>query len=87
MHNKQPPPRAVIASGSGGTVAFNIGQILHITYKGAKGTVAQGVQQPYEIATVFEVDDHHISLNIHAYPNPTTEYLTLNIGISELSTI
>ena len=69
------------ASGSGGTIAYSVGQIVYTTYTGATGSVAQGVQQPYEISIV-EVEDHQISLNKQAYPNPTTDYLTLNVGAS-----
>ncbi len=69
------------ASGSGGTIAYSVGQIVYTTYTGATGSVAQGVQQPYEISIV-EVEDHQISLNMQAYPNPTTDYLTLNVGAS-----
>ena len=69
------------ASGSGGNAAYSVGQIVYTTNTGAGGSVAQGVQQPYEISIV-EVEDHQISLNMQAYPNPTTDYLTLNVGAS-----
>ncbi|MDO9152197.1 MAG: T9SS type A sorting domain-containing protein [Paludibacter sp.] len=75
------------ASGSGGTVAYSVGQIVYTTHTGATGSVAQGVQQPYEISIVLGVEDHQISLNMQAYPNPTTDYLTLNVGNFELSTL
>jgi hypothetical protein len=75
------------ATGSGGTVAYSIGQIVYTTHTGSNGSVAQGVQQPYEISIVAGVEDHQISLNLKAFPNPTTNYLTLTIDNIELSNL
>lgn len=68
------------ASGSGGSVAYSVGQVVYTTATGTTGSVAQGVQQPYEISIVLGVEENQISLNMQAYPNPTSNYLTLNIG-------
>ena len=67
------------ASGGGGTVAYSIGQVVYTTNTGSNGSVAQGVQHPYEISVVLGVDNHQISLNVQAYPNPTTDYVILRI--------
>ena len=75
------------ATGSGGTVAYSVGQIVYTTHAGATGSVAEGVQQPYEISIITGLEDNQISLNLSAYPNPTTDYLTLNVGNFELSTL
>ena len=75
------------ASGSGGTVAYSVGQIVYTTNTGTNGSVAQGVQQPYEIYIVLGIDNHTINLELTAYPNPTTNFLTLNVGNAELSTL
>ena len=75
------------ASGSGGTVAYSVGQIVYTTYTGTTGSVAQGVQQPYEISIVPGIDNQSIKLELTAYPNPTTNYLTLNVGNAELSNL
>jgi hypothetical protein len=74
------------ASGSGGTFAYSVGQIVYTTNTGTTGSVAQGVQQPYEISILLGVDDNSIKLELTAYPNPTTNCLTLDIGKAELST-
>lgn len=74
-------------SGSGGTVAYSVGQIIYTTNTGTTGSVAQGVQQPYEISIVLGVADNSIKLELTAYPNPTTNYLTLSAGNAELSTL
>lgn len=75
------------ASGSGGTAAYSIGQVVYTTNTGTNGSVAQGVQQPFEISVVVGLEDNQISLNVKAYPNPTTDYLTLSVGNSELSNL
>lgn len=68
------------ATGSGGSVAFSVGQIVYTTNTGTTGSVAQGVQQPYEISIVLGIEDNLINLDMQAYPNPTTNYLQLVIG-------
>lgn len=40
------------AIGSGGTVAYSVGQVVYTTNTDASGTVNQGVQQAYEIFTL-----------------------------------
>jgi hypothetical protein len=68
------------ATGSGGSVAYSVGQIVYTTHIGTTGSVAQGVQQPYEISVVLGIENSLIDLDISAYPNPTTQNLTLSIG-------
>ena len=43
------------------------------------GSVAQGVQQPYEISITTGLNETGINLNLSAFPNPTTNYLMLQI--------
>jgi hypothetical protein len=68
------------ATGTGGSVAYSVGQIVYTTHTGTTGSVAQGVQQPYEISVVLGIENSLIDLDISAYPNPTTHHLTLSIG-------
>lgn len=69
------------ASGSGGTVSYSVGQIVYTNNTGTNGSVSQGVQQPYEISIVTELEETQgINLSITAFPNPTTDYLTLSTG-------
>jgi hypothetical protein len=68
------------ASSSDGTVAYSIGQIVYTTYIGSSGSVAQGVQQAFEISVLEELPKiKGISLMISAYPNPTTDFLNLKV--------
>lgn len=75
------------ASSGGGTVAYSVGQIVYTTNTGTNGSVSQGVQQPYEIFIVLGIEDNSINLKLTAYPNPTSNFLTLNLGNAELSTL
>lgn len=69
------------AAGSGGTSSFSVGQVTYTTNTGTDGSMAQGVQQPYEISIVTEIEEaKEISLSFSVYPNPTTNYLKINIG-------
>ena len=69
------------ASGSGGTVNYSVGQVVYTTNTGgSNGTVAQGVQQPFEISVVTGLDEAKgINLAFSAYPNPTTDFLNLKV--------
>ncbi len=76
------------ASGSGGSVSYSVGQVVYTTNTGSNGYVAQGVQQPYEISVVTGLEEAKgINLSVSAYPNPTTDYLTLNIGEFDISNL
>jgi len=69
------------ASGSEGSAGYSVGQVVYTTNTGTNGSVAQGVQQPYEISVVTGIEEAiGINLSVSAYPNPTTDYLTLIIN-------
>lgn len=73
------------ASGSGGSVAYSVGLVVYSTSTSAAGSVAQGVQQPYEISMVSGTEDTPFSIGLQAFPNPTTDQLILSIGASDFS--
>jgi hypothetical protein len=76
------------ASGSGGSVSYSIGQVAYQTHTGTSGSVAEGLQQPFEISVVTAIEEAQgINLTVTAYPNPTTHYLILSIDEFELSNI
>ncbi len=76
------------ASGSGGSVSYSVGQVVYTTNTGTNGSVAQGVQQPFEISVVTGLEEAKgINLSVTAYPNPTTDYLTLSISEFEISNL
>lgn len=77
------------ATGVGGSSSFTVGQVAYTTNTGTNGSVAQGVQQPYEILVVTGIEETFgINLTVSVYPNPTADYLTLEVkdlGLSALS--
>ena len=75
------------ASGSGGTAAYSVGQIVYTTNVGLNGSMLQGVQQPYEISIVYGVEDNIINIDFNLYPNPTLDFLTLTVGTIDFSVL
>jgi hypothetical protein len=72
------------ASGTGGSSSYTVGQVSYVTYIGTNGSVAQGVQQAYEVSDVTGIEDiFGIDLGLNIYPNPTTDYLTLKVDLYE----
>ena len=68
------------AAGSGGTISYSIGQIDYQTHTGTNSSVAEGVQQPYEISVVNATEETiDIKLSVSVFPNPATDYLTLEV--------
>jgi len=67
------------ATGTGGTASYSIGQVVYTTNTGTNGSVAQGVQQAFEISTTAGINETSINLELSVYPNPTTNYLTLKV--------
>ena len=67
------------ATGSGGTAAYSVGQVVYTTNTGASGTVSQGVQQAYEIFTVG-IKETELNISLSVFPNPTADNLTLQIS-------
>jgi len=73
------------ATGAGGSASYTVGQVFYTTVTGETGSVAQGVQQPWEISVISAVEDAlSIDLSIVAYPNPATDYLILKIDPSAI---
>lgn len=70
-------------SGNGGSVSYSIGQIGYKTYTGITGSLAQGVQQPYEICVVSAIEDTK-GIYLSVYPNPTDDFLQLTIDSEDL---
>ncbi|MBU1014758.1 MAG: T9SS type A sorting domain-containing protein [Bacteroidetes bacterium] len=67
------------ATGNGGSISYTIGQIVYFFNTGPNGSVAQGVQHPFDISVVGLNETEKISSQYSVYPNPTNNYLTLKI--------
>lgn len=75
------------ASGIGGSFSYSIGQVVYTYIYSSDVIVAQGVQQPYEISTILDFDNYEINLLIKTYPNPTKDYLVLNLNTLDFSNL
>lgn len=76
------------ATGNGGSASYSVGQLVYTTNIGSTGSVAQGVQQAFEISVLGIEDVAGLDIVITAYPNPTAENLSLvikDLDISDLS--
>lgn len=65
---------------STGNASYTVGQVIYTTAYSASGTVVQGIQNPV-IKVIDGIETaSEIQLEMMIYPNPTTNFLTLNIG-------
>lgn len=66
------------ASGIGGSVCYSVGQLEYLTHTGQTGSVAEGVQQPFEISIVTAIEKIFAdNLSVLAYPIPSSDFLLL----------
>lgn len=74
------------AQSNGGSVSYTVGQIAVQTANNNNGSisVAEGVQQPYEIMTVGVDDYPQITLDAIVYPNPTENLAQLQLNGFEI---
>ncbi len=71
-----------------GNLSFSIGQIAYNSTYNTYYSISEGVIQNYEISTSSSIKEaQDIQLSIYTYPNPTTEYITLQIGNYSFSTL
>jgi len=74
------------ASGNKGSASYSIGQMIYTSNVGTNFSRTEGVQQSYEITLTTSIkEDQRINLMVSAYPNPTSDYLTLKVDNSEVS--
>ena len=79
---------AGMATGSDGSVNYSAGQVVYQTHTGTNGSVAEGIQQFIEIFVVTEIEEAKgINLLVSAYPNPTVDYITLEVKNNALSNL
>ena len=65
------------ATGTGGSVAYSVGQIVYTTSTGTTGSLAQGVEQAYEIYSVG-IKETTLNISLSVFPNPTSDLLNIN---------
>lgn len=70
-----------------GSVSYSLGQVVNQTQTGTDGSIAEGVQQPYQIYIMHEISQAKINVSVSTYPNPVTNHLMLQVDLSELSNL
>ncbi|MDY6327177.1 MAG: T9SS type A sorting domain-containing protein [Bacteroidales bacterium] len=74
------------AQSTAGSVSYTVGQVAVKTVQSSGGSVsvAEGVQQAYEIQTVGINDYPQIALNAKVFPNPTENQFQLQLNGFEI---
>lgn len=67
------------AQGNGGTAAYSLGQVAYTSNSSNSGTINEGVQQAFEIFVTTGIDEIGIKLEMVVYPNPTSDFLILEV--------
>jgi len=60
-----------------GSVSFSIGQVYYSSHNGKKNYITEGIQQPLIISIAPIAEKEEKSFKVAAYPNPVTNYLTI----------
>lgn len=69
------------AIGTGGSASFSVGQVMYTEFKGQTGSASGGVQQPYTITMVGNIDPQpDISLSVFPNPVQDNDFLVVNIN-------
>lgn len=66
------------ATGSDGTAAYTVGEVVYTSLNGSTGNIEQGVQHAYTVSDVG-ISNPAFEIALSAYPNPTLNNLILNI--------
>jgi len=65
------------ASGSNGSASYSVGQIVYQKIFSETGSVAEGIQHPYDLTVTTGLEETGIDLDFAIYPNPTFDVLIL----------
>ncbi len=66
-------------SGTGGNVSYTVGEVFYTNYSGSTGSVSAGVQHTYKVDPNGIFDKQSFSVNLLVSPNPTSDFINLNI--------
>ena len=67
------------ATGQGGSLSYSVGQVVYSSSSSIAGAVSAGVQQAYEVSVATQVSVTNINIEASVYPNPTNDFLILNV--------
>lgn len=68
------------SSSDGSSISYSVGQVFYTITLSSEVSIIQGLQQPYEISNFLGSEQMDFNLSIAAFPNPTTNFLTLTVG-------
>lgn len=68
-----------VATGSGGSVSYSIGQVACSAVSGPTGSIIQGVQQPHDLL-ITNIKEASTSFEASVYPNPAAESVRITLG-------
>lgn len=67
-------------SGIGGSFAYSVGQVMYTAESNSAISLSKGVQQSFELILVTGIEEEdRYGLAATVFPNPTTNYLTVEI--------
>ena len=67
-------------SGTGGSFAYSVGQTMYTAQSNSATSFSKGVQQGYELFLITGLEDEdRFGLAATVFPNPTSNYLTIEI--------
>jgi len=68
------------AEGTNGQVSYSVGQVAYQNYFSNSGSSAEGVQQPYEISIVTNIEESDSpGIDLATYPNPVADYFEIQV--------
>jgi hypothetical protein len=70
------------ATGTGGSVAYSVGQVAYTHIDGEEGSISLGVQQPHFVIMV-DTDHPGLQISAKAYPNPSNDFVMLSLENGE----
>lgn len=73
-----------VASGSGGSSTYSIGQLDYVPASGSGGSATLGLQRPLEIVVVSGVKETAVQLTASVFPNPSSDFVNLIITGAEI---
>ena len=74
------------ASGTGSSsVSYSVGQAAYSNAIGTNGKITEGIQQPFDI--FVNVLENHMDASVSLYPNPTKEFVILNVSNAKVEDI
>lgn len=68
------------ASGTGGSASFSVGQVAYVTLEAENGSVAQGVQQVFDVTISSSPEILMDEASMLVFPNPSSSSITIELN-------